>query len=132
RKSRNLAARRASNQVGVSLTRECGPHKLGKLSALGHKSAYAVQTAVSALPPKATAKGFPQTGMSALPPKADMCGAKADVRFGPIADISHRGRMLMFAERTHSRCPTRRGGSFRPAHRHPLRRRRTDKRNAPY
>jgi hypothetical protein len=25
--------------------------------------------------------------MSALPPKADMCGAKADVCFGPIADI---------------------------------------------
>ena len=26
--------------------------------------------------------------MSALPPKADMCGALADVRFVPIADIS--------------------------------------------
>jgi hypothetical protein len=26
--------------------------------------------------------------MSALPPKADMCGALADVRFGPIADMT--------------------------------------------
>src|SRR5262245_38654982 len=26
--------------------------------------------------------------MSALPPKADMCGAIADVRFGPLADIA--------------------------------------------
>jgi hypothetical protein len=25
--------------------------------------------------------------MSALPPKADMCGAVADVRFGPVADM---------------------------------------------
>ena len=25
--------------------------------------------------------------MSALPPKADMCGAKANVRFVPIADM---------------------------------------------
>ena len=32
--------------------------------------------------------GFPQTVMSALPPKADMCGAIADVRYGPIADIA--------------------------------------------
>jgi hypothetical protein len=31
--------------------------------------------------------GFPQTGMSALPPKADMCDARMDVCFGPIADI---------------------------------------------
>ena len=28
--------------------------------------------------------------MSALPPKADMCGALADVRFVPIADIETR------------------------------------------
>jgi len=33
--------------------------------------------------------GFPQTVMSALPPKADMCGAPADVCYGPIADIKH-------------------------------------------
>jgi hypothetical protein len=26
--------------------------------------------------------------MSASPPNADMCGAKMDVRFGPIADIA--------------------------------------------
>jgi hypothetical protein len=28
--------------------------------------------------------------MSALAPKADMCGAQADVRFVPIADIAPR------------------------------------------
>ena len=27
------------------------------------------------------------TKLSALPPKADMCGAVADARYGPIADI---------------------------------------------
>jgi hypothetical protein len=31
--------------------------------------------------------GFLHKVMSALPPKADMCGAVADVRYGPIADI---------------------------------------------
>ena len=31
--------------------------------------------------------GFSQKAMSALPPKADMCGAKRDVRFVPIADM---------------------------------------------
>ena len=40
------------------------------MSALGHKQTFALQWA-----------------MSALPPKADMCGAARDVRFGPIADI---------------------------------------------
>ena len=40
------------------------------MSALGHKRTFAVQK-----------------GMSALPPKADMCGAKSDVCFVPIADI---------------------------------------------
>jgi len=29
-----------------------------------------------------------QNAMSALPPKADMCSALADVCFGPIADIA--------------------------------------------
>src|SRR5262249_19579744 len=49
---------------------------------------YAVQKAMSALPPIATAKAdLSQTVMSALPPKADMCGALADVCFGPEADI---------------------------------------------
>ena len=31
--------------------------------------------------------GIPAKVMSALPPKADMCGAKRNVCFGPIADI---------------------------------------------
>jgi len=58
------------------------------MSALGQKQTYAVQKAMSALPPIATAKAdLSQTVMSALPPKADMCGALADVCFGPIADI---------------------------------------------
>ena len=30
---------------------------------------------------------IPQKAMSALPPKADMCSAKADVCYGPKADI---------------------------------------------
>jgi hypothetical protein len=34
---------------------------------------------------------IPQKAMSALPPKADMCGAKADVRYGPIADMMYLG-----------------------------------------
>jgi len=29
----------------------------------------------------------PQNFMSALPPKADMCSARANVRYGPIAEI---------------------------------------------
>ena len=41
------------------------------MSALGQKQTCAVQK-----------------GMSALPPKADMCGAKRDVRFVPIADMT--------------------------------------------
>src|SRR5262249_41753382 len=40
------------------------------MSALGQKQTFA-----------------PQKVMSALPPKADMCGAVADVRYGPKADI---------------------------------------------
>jgi hypothetical protein len=32
--------------------------------------------------------GFPQSVMSALPPKADVRGAKCNVRYGPIADIT--------------------------------------------
>jgi hypothetical protein len=34
--------------------------------------------------------GFPQKARSALPPKADMCGAIADVRYGPKADIPNQ------------------------------------------
>ena len=41
------------------------------MSALGQKQTFAVQNA-----------------MSALPPKADMCGALTNVRFVPIADIA--------------------------------------------
>ena len=41
------------------------------MSALGQKQTFAVQSA-----------------MSALPPKADMCSALGDVRFVPIADMS--------------------------------------------
>jgi hypothetical protein len=41
------------------------------MSALGHKQTYAVQKA-----------------MSALPPRADMCSAIHHVCFGPIADIT--------------------------------------------
>jgi hypothetical protein len=58
------------------------------MSALGQKQTFALQKGMSALPPIATAKAdFPQTVMSALPPKADMCSARDDVRYGPIADI---------------------------------------------
>jgi hypothetical protein len=49
----------------TELRRESGP-----MSALGQKQTFAVQNR-----------------MSALPPIADMCGAKRDVRYGPIADI---------------------------------------------
>ena len=43
------------------------------MSALGQKQTFAVQKAMSALPPIATAKAdFLQKAMSALPPKADM------------------------------------------------------------
>jgi hypothetical protein len=54
------------------------------MSALGQKQTYALQQAMSALHPIATAKAkfhkrreseIPQKAMSALPPKADMCGA---------------------------------------------------------
>ena len=45
------------------------------MSALGQKQTYAVQKA-----------------MSALPPIADMCGATRDVRFVPKADISIASR----------------------------------------
>ena len=46
------------------------PVKKYSMSALGHKRTFAVQN-----------------GMSALPPKADMCNAKRNVRFVPIADV---------------------------------------------
>ena len=58
------------------------------MSALGQKQTYAVQQAMSALHPIATAKAdMSQMVMSALPPKAGMCSALAHVCFGPKADI---------------------------------------------
>ena len=63
---------------------------VSRMSALGQKQTYAVQQAMSALPPIATKKAdMLQMVMSALPPKADMCSATRDVRFGPIADIAN-------------------------------------------
>src|SRR4029077_7037308 len=50
------------------------------MSALGHKRTFAVQN-----------------GMSASPPIADMCGAKRDVRFVPIADISRLACLHTFS-----------------------------------
>lgn len=38
-------------------------------------------------PNSARDSGSPQKVMSALPSKADTCGAQANIRFGPIADI---------------------------------------------
>ena len=35
--------------------------------------------------------------VSALPPKADVCVATRDVRFGPIADIPIKHRIVVFA-----------------------------------
>jgi hypothetical protein len=63
--SRRLTATSEAAIVSLRLV----PQK-GGMSALGHKRTYAVQT-----------------GMSALPPKADMSGTTCDVRFVPIADI---------------------------------------------
>ena len=53
------------------------------MSALGHKRTFCAAEA-----------------MSALPPKADMCGALANVRFVPIADIRHDGALLPVATST--------------------------------
>ena len=52
-----------------STLRTGGELQSGPMSALGQKRTCAAQNS-----------------MSALPPKADMCGALANVRFGPIAD----------------------------------------------
>src|SRR5262245_781156 len=61
------------------------------MSALGQTQTYAVQT-----------------GMSALPPKADMCGATRDVCFGPKADMGHHSMMRSARNRT-------KGGTERPS-----------------
>jgi len=59
------------------------------MSALGQKQTYAVQQAMSALPPIATAKAdMPQMVMSALSPKVDMCGATSNVGYGPKGDTA--------------------------------------------
>jgi hypothetical protein len=51
------------------------------MSALGQKQTFALQQAMSALPPIATVKAdMPQTVMSALPPKADINFSSADPR----------------------------------------------------
>ena len=55
----------------VRYTPKADIHRLIRMSALGQKQTCAVQTS-----------------MSALPPKADMCGATRDVCFGPKADIA--------------------------------------------
>src|SRR5262245_38975110 len=61
------------------------------MSALGQKQTYALQQAMSALHPIATAKAkFRKRPCLLYPPKADMCGANPNVRFGPIADINRR------------------------------------------
>ena len=46
-----------------------------------------------------------QKVMSALPPKADMCGAQADVRLVPIADIALPIRFLPIRRKARCRSP---------------------------
>jgi hypothetical protein len=48
--------------------------------------------------------GLSQTVMSALPPKADMCGARAYVCFGPIADSQPHPDELLKDGRFSCRC----------------------------
>jgi hypothetical protein len=51
------------------------------MSALGHKQTFALQKAMSALPPIATMKADIRNHSCPLyPPKADMCSAASDVR----------------------------------------------------
>ena len=42
--------------------------------------------------------------MSALPPKADRCGAQADVRLVPIADIRKTRQIAVTQRRARTRC----------------------------
>ena len=56
------------------------------MSALGQKPTFAMQTAMSALPPKADIPSAENN--VCFVPQADICSAPAHVRFGPIADIS--------------------------------------------
>ena len=72
---------------GVLKERECAQCERPHVR-LGQEQTYAVHQPMSALVPIATAKAdMPQKVMSALHPIADMCGALADVCFGPKADI---------------------------------------------
>src|SRR5262245_20761782 len=58
------------------------------MSALGQKQTCAMQNAMCALHPIATAKAeIPQKAMSTLPPKADSCSAATHVCFGPKTDV---------------------------------------------
>jgi hypothetical protein len=59
--------------------------EMAKRGLLWAKSGHFAAAVLSALGQKQTFAA--QNGMSALPPKADMCGARANVCFGPIADI---------------------------------------------
>jgi hypothetical protein len=59
------------------------------MSALGQKRTYAPIGDVRFTPNSDHESGHRQTPMSALPSKADMCDAKGNVRYGPIADINH-------------------------------------------
>jgi hypothetical protein len=78
------------------------------MSALGQKRTCAVQSAMSALPPIATAKAdMPQMVMSALPLKADMCGAVAHVRYGSEADISAAKNDVRFVPNSYAKADFR-------------------------
>src|SRR5262245_58197379 len=61
-------------------------HGNGLMSLEKRSGHFAMQMVTSACPRKRTYAV--QLEMSALPPKADMCGALADVRYWPKADIS--------------------------------------------
>jgi len=71
------------------------------MSALGQKQTYAVQKAMSALPPITTAK-------------ADMCGAARDARFGPIADSCIAAAKARYSIISSARACNA-GGTLRPS-----------------
>ena len=70
-------------QLGSSINK-CS--LLRGMSALGQKQTFAVQYA-----------------MSALPPKADMCSATRHVRFVPIADIRMTAELMKSVRSPHRR-----------------------------
>src|SRR5262249_32763030 len=50
-------------------------------------------------------KPFRDVGVvSALPPKADMCGALADVRYGPKADSCSAAKLNLYSINSSARC----------------------------